>query len=347
MLLDGKHILVTGGTGSLGRTLVRRLLGGSVGRPNSITIFSRDEAKQHDMRLDFLNARDVTDEILYKPAELRFELGDVSNFDRVVPILARADIVFHAAAMKQIPACEYAPFEAVRTNILGAENIVRAIRDHRLDIECVVGITTDKACKPVNVMGMTKALQERIFARANLDALNTRFVTARYGNVLASRGSVLPLFHRQIRDGGPVTVTSTAMTRFLMSLEDAVDTVLAACEHARPGEIFVPTPPSARIIDLAQALVEDRTVDIAVVGTRPGEKVHEILVSEEETARSSRRDDHIVVAPILPELQSGEPGQVFGEDEYSSADVTLNVANIADLLARNRLRVADEPVWSS
>ena len=196
------------------------------------------------------------------------------------------DIVFNAAALKQVPTCEYFPYEAVQTNIAGAENIVRAIRDLTLPVETVVGISTDKAVKPVNVMGMTKSIQERILMCANLAAPKTRFIVVRYGNVLASRGSVVPPFHEQIRNGGPVTITHRDMTRFLLSLEEAVDLIFAAVRKARPGETFIPRIPSARMIDVAAALIGDRRIDTVVTGIRPGEKLHEILVSEEESHRT-------------------------------------------------------------
>lgn len=342
----GKRILVTGGTGSLGRVLVRRLMAGELA-PSEVIVFSRDEAKQHSMRLDFQHLAVATDEVLYgEGGKLTFKLGDVSDFSSIAHALRGVDVVFHAAAMKQVPACEYQPLEAVKTNVVGAENIVRAIREHRLGVETVVGITTDKACKPVNVMGMTKALQERIFACANLDDGPTRFVTARYGNVLASRGSVMPLFHEQIRRGGPLTLTTLEMTRFLLTLDDAVDTVLAALRDARPGETYVPRAPAVRLSDLATALIGDRAVAVRVTGIRPGEKTHEILVSEEETARTTVRGKYLAIGPILPELREEDSGDVeFGGPEYSSADSLIDPSAVAELLRSNRLRIEDAPVF--
>ncbi|MFN3329460.1 MAG: polysaccharide biosynthesis protein, partial [Pyrinomonadaceae bacterium] len=192
MILQDKRILVTGGTGSLGQKLVRRLLTGEMGKPARITVFSRDEAKQHEMRLDFLHRKTATDEIIYENSQqiLHFRIGDVRDYPSLVAAMREADVVFNAAALKQVPTCEYAPFEAVQTNVIGAYNIVRAIRENNLKIETVVGISTDKACKPINVMGMTKALQERILIEANRDLPDTRFICVRYGNVIASRGSV-------------------------------------------------------------------------------------------------------------------------------------------------------------
>src|SRR5580700_9261576 len=229
---DGKRILITGGTGSLGKTLVRRFLEGSAGNPAKIIVLSRDEAKQHLMRMEYQNKAAATDEIIYRNFQqlLEFRIGDVRDIHSVAQALRDVQIVFNAAALKQVPTCEYFPYEAVRTNIEGPENIIRAIQEHSLPIETVVGVSTDKACKPVNAMGMTKAIQERIFIQANIRCPRTRFVCVRYGNVLASRGSVIPLFHDQIRNGGPVTITTPDMTRFLLSLDDAVNTIFAAVQ---------------------------------------------------------------------------------------------------------------------
>ncbi len=344
-MLTGKRVVITGGTGSLGAVLVRRLLSGQVGRPARITVFSRDEAKQHAMRLSYQHKRTATDEVIYHNFEelLRFHIGDVRDPAAVAAVLRDADVVFNAAALKQVPTCEYFPYEAVMTNITGAENIVRAIRSYRLPVETVVGISTDKATKPVNVMGMTKAIQERVFVGANLDSPDTRYVCARYGNVLASRGSVIPLFHEQIRHGGPVTITSPEMTRFLLSLEDAVDLILAAVAEARPGETYIPRVPAARVVDLAAVLIGDRPIETLVSGIRPGEKVHEILVSEEEGHRTFARGEHYVIAPMLPELQPGDGVASPLEREYSSADDLMDPAALAELLRRNQLLVADAP----
>jgi UDP-glucose 4-epimerase len=245
-LFENKIVVITGGTGSLGKVLTHRLLTGSAGTPKKIIIFSRDEAKQHFMRVEYQHKKKVTDEVIYNNFEqlLEFRIGDVRDYHSVCSVLKNADIVINAAALKQVPSCEYFPFEAVQTNINGAENIVRVIRENNLPIETVVGVSTDKACKPVNVMGMTKAIQERVFIAANLTVPGTRFICVRYGNVLASRGSVIPLFHEQIKNGGPVTITTMDMTRFLLPLERAVDTIFAAMETAAPGETFVPRVPA-------------------------------------------------------------------------------------------------------
>lgn len=283
--LEGKRILITGGTGSLGQVLVRRLLSGSEGPPERVIVFSRDEAKQHYMRVEYEHAVAATDEIIYRNFQrmLQFRIGDVRDFHSVATALQDVDVVINTAALKQVPTCEYFPFEAVQTNVGGAENLVRAIQELRLPVQVVVGVSTDKACKPVNAMGMTKALQERIFVQGNMRCPTTRFVCVRYGNVLASRGSVIPLFHEQIRQGGPVTLTTRDMTRFLLSLDEAADTVFTAIRDAVPGETYIPRVASARVVDLATALIGDRRIDQVVTGIRPGEKVHEILVRDRKS----------------------------------------------------------------
>jgi len=340
-LLDGKRILITGGTGSLGKVLLRRLLSGKNGNPARIVIFSRDEAKQHDIRVYYQHRRAATDEIIYRNfrEKLQFRIGDVRDYGSLCGALHDIDIVFAAAALKQVPTCEYFPGEAVHTNVVGPMNLVQAIRDLRLPVECVMGISTDKAVKPVNVMGMTKSLQERIYAQANLEAPETRFVLARYGNVLASRGSVIPLFHDQIRNGGPLTITSLEMTRFLLSLEEAVDLILRAIDTGKRGETYIPRVPSARMTDVAAALIGERPIQTVVTGVRPGEKLHEILVSEEEGWRTFERGGDYVVAPILPELRE-EPERELSrclEREYSSADDLMTLEQVRDLLRRRGL----------
>jgi FlaA1/EpsC-like NDP-sugar epimerase len=338
-LLEGKRVIVTGGTGSLGQALVRRLLEGEMGLPAEVVVFSRSEALQHAMRLSFQHRRVATDDIVYDEARhqrLRFRVGDIRDYAAVCALLREADVVFHAAAMKQVPICEYQPIEAVKTNVLGAQNLVRAIEELRLPVEAVVGISTDKACKPVNVMGMTKALQERILIEADLHCEPTRFVVARYGNVIASRGSVVPLFQEQIEHGGPLTLTTPEMTRFLLTLDQAVDTVFAALRSGRRGETFVPRLPSARIVDLAEALMGDRKVEIEYIGIRPGEKVHEVLVSEEEAPRTHHRDDHLAIMPLLPELRApDEEGPPLERREYSSADEVVDARQILELLGQH------------
>jgi FlaA1/EpsC-like NDP-sugar epimerase len=344
--LTGKRILITGGTGSLGKVLLRRLLSGSVGQVERVTVMSRDEAKQHQLRLEYLERRWTTDEVVYENMRRRlsFHIGDVRDPAALSAPLRNADIVFNAAALKQVPTCEYFPFEAVLTNIVGASNIARVIREQQLPVETVVGISTDKAAQPINVMGMTKALQERIFSTSNLHSASTRFVLARYGNVLASRGSVIPYFHEQIRNGGPVTITDTRMTRFLLSLENAVDVILAVVAHGRAGETYIPRVPASRITDVAKALIENRPIEIKTVGIRPGEKLHECLVSSEEATRTYVRGDYYVVAPILPELYDAQnyEGPPLNE-AYMSSDGLLSQEGTAELLKRHGLMLDDNP----
>lgn len=344
MILDDKTVLITGGTGSIGTVLVRRLLHGELGAPRRIVVFSRDEAKQHSMRLSFQQLRASTEEIIFRDYErlLQFHIGDVRDLHSISTALRQADVVLNAAALKQVPSCEYFPFEAVQTNIIGAENIVRAIREHRLPVETVVGISTDKACKPVNVMGMTKAIQERLLVHANLDAGTTRFICVRYGNVLTSRGSVIPLFLEQIRRGGPVTITTPEMTRFLLSLNQAVDAVFTALRDAAPGETYVPHVPSAKVTDVAQALIGNKSIQTKVTGVRPGEKIHEILISEEEANRTIERGQYFVIQPLLPELLRGPLEKPIGI-EYSSTHNLMTRDEVTQLLHEHNL-MGDGPV---
>jgi UDP-glucose 4-epimerase len=325
--------------------LVRRLLEGQLGVPAEVLVFSRSEALQHAMRLSFQHRRVATDDIVYdeeRHHRLHFRIGDIRHYPAVVSLLQGADVVFHAAAMKQVPTCEYHPVEAFMTNAVGAQNIVRAISEHHLPVDTVVGISTDKAVKPVNVMGMTKALQERILLEANLQSPETRFVVARYGNVIASRGSVIPLFTEQIEHGGPVTLTTPEMTRFLLSLEEAVDTVFAALRGAAAGETWIPRVPTARVVDVARALIGERNIEIEYVGIRPGEKVHEVLVSEEEAPRTYERDDYMAIQPILPELRPSQAeGAPFQGREYSSADNVVDASSVAELLRRHGMIPGD------
>jgi UDP-glucose 4-epimerase len=300
------------------------------------------------MRVAYMRAPQATNEIIFRGFRelLEFRIGDVRDEATLCPALRTSDVVLHAAALKQVPVCEYFPMEAVRTNVGGPENIVASIERHSLPVETVVGISTDKACKPVNVMGMTKAIQERVFIQGNIRAPGTRFVCVRYGNVLASRGSVIPLFLDQIRSGGPVTITTPAMTRFLLSLDDAVDTVFAALATAAPGETYIPRVSSARILDVASVLIGNHKVETVVTGLRPGEKIHEILVSEEEGYRTVERSKkNLALLPMLPELAApSEPG-AFLKREYSSADSLMGAQELRQLLgaflrADNRIHSA-------
>lgn len=341
-LLTGRRILVTGGTGSLGQVLVRRILSGEVGMPAKVIVLSRDEAKQHAMRLAYLHQLVTTDETIYRNFDriLEFRLGDVRAYSDVASCVRDVDIVVNAAALKQVPACEYFPDQAILTNCSGASNIVRAVAENGYQVDCVVGVGTDKCCKPVNVMGMTKALQERIFTAANVGVRErsgrTRFVGVRYGNVLASRGSVIPLFLDQIARGGPVTVTVSDMTRFLVTLQEAADMIFHSIQRGRPGEILVPRTPAATVIDIAHALIGDQDVPVEIVGVRPGEKMHEVLVSEEECHRTRRDGQYYVISPMLPEISEPPPaGELTGE--YSSADNVVGLVETTALLRRNSL----------
>ncbi len=334
MILNDKHVLVTGGTGSLGKTVVRRILTGELGTPRKITVFSRDEGKQHQMRVDYANMANATDEVIYRRGNelLDFVIGNVRDYDALSRAIRNVDIVINASALKQVPTCELWPDEAVKTNIIGAQNLVKAIRENGSRVEQVVGISTDKACKPINVMGMSKAIMERVLINGNLECEGTRFNCVRYGNVIASRGSVVPLFLDQIEHGGPVTITTADMTRFLLSLDQAVDTVFATLKTGTRGETFVPFVESARIVDLAKVLINGRDVEIKVTGIRPGEKIHEIMVSDEERYRTVTRGDYYVIQPMLPQLDPIEV-DVPMKNEYSSENVTLDHEGIRELLA--------------
>lgn len=272
-MFQNKTLLITGGTGSFGNAVLQHLLNSEFGE---IRIFSRDEKKQEDMRLKL------------RSDKVKFYIGDVRNYDGVRDALSGVDYVFHAAALKQVPSCEFYPMEAVRTNIVGAENVMRASIEAGVD-RCVV-LSTDKAVYPINAMGMSKAMMEKVMvAKSRLyETSSTILCATRYGNVMASRGSVIPLFVEQILAGRELTITDPSMTRFLMNLRESVDLVLYAFTNARPGDIFVQKAPAATIADVAQALMEllDRENPIKVIGTRHGEKLYESLVSREEMVRS-------------------------------------------------------------
>jgi UDP-glucose 4-epimerase len=286
------------------------------------------------MRLAFMHRDAATDDVIYRNSKeiLDFRIGDVRDYSALVAAMRHADIVFNAAALKQVPSCEYFPFEAVLTNVYGAANIVRAVRENNLPVTKVIGISTDKACKPINVMGMTKALQERVLIEANRDCWPVTFNCVRYGNVIASRGSIIPLFVEQIQNNRPLTITLPEMTRFLLSLDRAVDTVFEAVRSGGRGETFVPKVASAKITDVAAVLMGDKDLPITYTGIRPGEKIHEIMVSEEECFRTVERGDYYVILPVLPELRD-ESGSAAGlETEYSSKDNNLGVDELKQLL---------------
>lgn len=272
MFVD-KTLMITGGTGSFGNAVLKRFLDTDV---KEIRIFSRDEKKQEDMRIAFNNPK------------LKFYIGDIRNYDSIHQAMKGVNYIFHAAALKQVPSCEFYPMEAVRTNVLGAENVMNAAITN--NVERVVVLSTDKAVYPINAMGLSKALMEKLMvAKARMRSEGeTVFCATRYGNVMASRGSVIPLFVKQIKEGKPLTITDPAMTRFLMSLEDSVDLVLHAFEHGHQGDIFVQKAPASTIEVLAQALKElfEQPTEIRVIGTRHGEKLYESLVAREELAKA-------------------------------------------------------------
>jgi len=283
--IDNSSVLITGGTGSLGTALVERLLSGNDGIPKRIAIFSRDELKQAQMKAAYPDDR------------LDFQLGDIRNEKRVEEVLQGIDIVFHAAAMKRVEMCEQHPQEAVATNIHGTENIISAIQRYRLPVCTVVGVSSDKGCSPINVYGATKFIQEKLILHGNIICPNTRFVCVCYGNVMASRGSMIPMFQQQIASGGPVTVRDPNMTRFLISLDEAVDTLLDALNNAQRGEVYVPQLPAAKVVDVVEVLMNGQKIPIRYTGRNPGEKIHETLITEAEASNVVVRDGYMVVTP--------------------------------------------------
>jgi UDP-N-acetylglucosamine 4,6-dehydratase/5-epimerase len=277
--LKGKHVLITGGTGSFGSQVAETMLQYEVAR---LIIFSRDEKKQHDMYLKYRNVQ-----------HMRFIIGDVRNYESIHDALQGVDVVFHAAALKQVPSCQFNPMEAVRTNILGAENVRRASIANK--VETVVALSTDKAVKPVNVMGMTKSVMERVFLNTP-ELVTTRFVCVRYGNVIGSRGSVVPLFHQLLEDGQPLSITDENMTRFLLTLPEAIDLVFFAMACGNSGSLYVRKMPACTIGQLARVMSVAVTgrddYPREIIGVRPGEKHHEVLVSEEEMVRAIEYSDY-------------------------------------------------------
>ncbi|MFV3404977.1 polysaccharide biosynthesis protein [Pseudomonas sp. NY15463] len=272
-MFDDKVLMITGGTGSFGHTVLRRFLDTNV---REIRIFSRDEKKQEDMRIALANDK------------VKFYIGDVRDSDSLKQAMVGVDYIFHAAALKQVPSCEFYPMEAVRTNVIGTENVLNAAI--ACGVQRVVVLSTDKAVYPINAMGISKAMAEKLVVAKSrmIPQGGTVVCSTRYGNVMASRGSVIPLFIEQMRSGEPLTLTDPAMTRFLMSLEDSVDLVLHAFEYGQQGDLFVQKAPASTVGDLAQALKELFTSDSAlrVIGTRHGEKLYESLVSREEMAKA-------------------------------------------------------------
>ena len=285
-IINGKNILITGGTGSFGRQLVKEISNLS---PKQIVIFSRDEDKQYSMK------QDLGDEKISK--RISFVIGDVRDYERLYSASKNMDIIFHAAALKQVPTVELYPYEAVKTNILGTYNIVRAAVARK--VKNVISISTDKAVKPVNAMGMTKALQEKIMLSDDLQKDSTKFSCVRYGNVLGSRGSVIPLWDLKIKKKKPLPVTHPDMTRFMLTLSEAIHLVFYALKNAKGGEIFVKKAPATKIVDLAQiyaeSITQKKNYPIKFVGRRAGEKIHEVLVSEEEMRNVKEMKDHYII----------------------------------------------------
>ena len=327
-MFTDKTLLITGGTGSFGNAVLRRFLDSDLGE---IRIFSRDEKKQDDMRKR------------YKSDKLKFYIGDVRDFQSVINAVRGVDFIYHAAALKQVPSCEFYPLEAVKTNILGTENVLEAAV--QVGVDRVVCLSTDKAVYPINAMGISKAMMEKVIVAKARSSNGTVICATRYGNVMASRGSVIPLFTNQIRAGQPITITDPSMTRFMMTLDDAVDLVLFAFKNGRAGEIFVQKAPAATIEILARALtkllgVTDHRIDI--IGTRHGEKQFEALLSREEMVAAEELDDYYRVPADLRDLNYGkffEQGEIeiSKATEYTSHNTTqLDVEGMQKLLFKLR-----------
>ena len=315
-IFEDKVLLITGGTGSFGNAVLRRFLNSKF---KEIRIFSRDEKKQEDMRISL------------KSDKVKFYIGDVRNYDSIYDAMQGVDYVFHAAALKQVPSCEFYPMEAIHTNVLGAENVMRAAIEREVK-KCVV-LSTDKAVYPINAMGISKAMMEKIMvAKSRIcQPEKTILCATRYGNVMASRGSVIPLFLSQISEGKSITITDPNMTRFLMSLEESVDLVLYAFENAAPGDIFVQKAPASTVNDLAIAMKKllKRDSEIKIIGTRHGEKLFESLVSREEMARAEDLKGYFRIPADGRDLNYGK---YFVEGE-------LEVSSIEDYTSHNTHRL--------
>jgi UDP-N-acetylglucosamine 4,6-dehydratase len=326
-MFKNKILLITGGTGSFGNAILRRFLSTDI---KEIRIFSRDEKKQEDMRVSLKNDK------------LKFYIGDVRNYDSLDFAMKGVDYVFHAAALKQVPSCEFYPMEAVRTNILGAENVLNAaIANH---VRMVIVLSTDKAVYPINAMGLSKAMMEKLMIAKSrtTDITKTVLCGTRYGNVMASRGSVIPLFVQQIKEGKFLTLTDPNMTRFLMSLEDSVDLVLYAFNHAESGDIFVQKAPASTIMDLALALKEIFKAgnEIRIIGTRHGEKLYETLVTREEMAKAIDMGRFFRIPADNRDLNynkyfiEGEE-EISHKEDYTSHNTTrLTVEEVKELLLK-------------
>jgi UDP-N-acetylglucosamine 4,6-dehydratase/5-epimerase len=339
-MFENKTLLITGGTGSFGNAVLRRFLDSDIAE---IRIFSRDEKKQDDMRKKNNNPK------------LKFYIGDVRDVDSVRTVMRGVDFVFHAAALKQVPSCEFYPLQAVKTNVLGTENILEAAI--ALGIERVICLSTDKAVYPINAMGISKAMMEKVAVAKSRESNATTICVTRYGNVMASRGSVIPLFVNQISAGQALTITDPAMTRFMMTLDDAVDLVLYAFEHGKPGDIFVQKSPAAAIETLAQAvtgLMGVPNYEMEVIGTRHGEKLFETLLSREEMASAQDLGGYFRVPPDLRDLNYGkymEQGetQISEAADYNSHNTSrLDIVGMQALLMKlsfvqDIARVEDAP----
>ena len=324
-MFKDKILLITGGTGSFGNAVLNRFLHSDFAE---IRVFSRDEKKQEDMR------------IALKSDKLRFYIGDVREYDSVHDALRGVDYVFHAAALKQVPSCEFYPMEAFRTNVQGAENVMRAAIAN--EVERCVMLSTDKAVYPINAMGISKAMMEKVMVAKSRLPGKTVLSATRYGNVMASRGSVIPLFLGQLQSGKPLTITDPNMTRFLMSLDESVDLVLYAFENAKPGDIFVQKAPASTMGDLAQAMKEllRGTSDLKIIGTRHGEKLYESLVSREEMARAEDLGGYYRIPADSRDLNydkyfvEGEIG-IAEVDDYTSHNTRrLNVEQVKEVLMK-------------
>jgi FlaA1/EpsC-like NDP-sugar epimerase len=338
-MFKDKTVLITGGTGSLGRAILSRMIS-MKNPPKKIIIFSRDEYKQHQLRLLYESQTCATDEVIYNNFNRRvvFQIGDIRDYHSVSQVLKGVDIVFHAAAMKQVPVAEYSPYEVIKTNIIGAENIIAAIQENNLPIESVIGISTDKACMPISAYGMTKAIMERVFIAANIRVPDTRFVLCRYGNVMNSSGSVIPLFKELILHDQDIMITHPEMTRFMINLNEAVDTVIEAYKGAYAGEIYIPVIKSAKILDVAKVMIGDRKVNIVEGKIRPGEKLYELLISPEEMLRTVRRGKYCVITPQLPELHNKLWKFVkCSPPQFSSNDYVMNMDEVKVVLEANKL----------
>jgi UDP-N-acetylglucosamine 4,6-dehydratase len=323
-MLNGATFLVTGGTGSFGNHVVQRLLKESA---HEIRILSRDEKKQDDMRKQYSDPR------------LRFFIGDVRDISSVKYAVEGVDFIFHAAALKQVPSCDFYPLEAVKTNVLGASNVLQAARDYK--VKRAIVLSTDKAVYPVNAMGMSKALMEKVMVAESRTSTHTVFSGTRYGNVIASRGSVIPLFIQQIKDKLPITITDPKMTRFLMSLEEAVDLVFHAFENGKQGDIFVQKSPAADLLTIANAVCQMMGVEpnIKLIGTRHGEKLHETLVNREELVVAQDSERYFRIPCDTRDLNYAlyfKEGKDLG-DEYNSANTQrLSLGETIELLKKNK-----------